>query len=76
MGLDSEGLSTILQLVNTGGVIAILGVFLTLFLRGEIVPRNVYDDITAKVIEEVSQKILIGIKNILNDFIAENGEIG
>ena len=51
-------LPVILELVNTTGIIGILVLGLALLLRGDLVPRKVWNDLTAEIVKETVSQVL------------------
>lgn len=68
----AESLTAVLQIINTFGVTAVLYIFLRLFIKGEILPRAVYDEITGKLIGDISSRIISGVKEIIEDGCADD----
>lgn len=62
-----EQWNSVWNLINTGGVIALLFVNLVLLLRGDILPRRVYEDLTTHILDELCRKVLDGIRTLLHN---------
>lgn len=62
-------INAIWSLINTGGVIAVLIINLVLLLRGDLMPRKVYENHTKYILEELCTKVLAGIRTIFREEI-------
>lgn len=62
-----ESLITVLNLINTGGVIAVLLINVLLLLRGDILPRRVYEKLTEVVAKEFGAQIITTIRTIIRE---------
>lgn len=67
METSAESLTAALQIINTFGVTAVLYIFLRLFIKGEILPRAVYDEITNKVVGDITGRIIASFREILEE---------
>lgn len=63
----SEDWLSVWNLINTGGVIALLFVNLVLLLRGDILPRRVYEDLTTHILDEVCRRLVDAIRTLLRE---------
>lgn len=59
--------NSVWNIINTGGVIAVLFTNVVLLLRGDILPRRVYEELTTNILDKLCNKILDGIKKLLHD---------
>ena len=55
------------NLINTGGMVFCLFFFLWLMLKGEMLPRRVYEDLTKRILEELCQKVIDGIRTVIRE---------
>ena len=58
------------NLINTGGMVALLFFNLWLLLKGDLLPRKVYEDLTKRILEDLCQKVLEGIRTVFRDEIS------
>lgn len=66
--MNGSDLATTLQLINTIGVTAVLVIFVRMFVRGDILPRSVYKEMTEKVVGEIATRILKGVTDMLQEW--------
>lgn len=59
--------TAIWNLINTGGVIALLFVNLVLLLRGDILPRRVYEDLLSSFVDRLCQKLLDAVRTLIRE---------
>jgi fumarate reductase subunit D len=64
---------TIWNLINTGGMVAVMFVILWLLLRGDILPRKVYEDLTTRILNELCTRVVEAVRE-LREEIAANRE--
>jgi hypothetical protein len=69
--MDNGWLTTIWNLINTGGVIFVLILILWLFLKGQIIPRVIYMELTKYVADELYIKFSQGVREVVTDVIRE-----
>ena len=62
-----ELINGIMAILNTGGVIAVLVVVLVFFLRGDLLPRKVWVELTEKVTLEISMKVVSAVQGCLKE---------
>lgn len=55
------------NLINTGGVIATLVITVIMFMRGEILPRKVYEDLTTRILNELCKRVLEGVREVVRE---------
>lgn len=65
---------TIWNLINTGGMVALLFVNLWLLLKGDILPRKVYEDLTSRILNELCTRVLDGVRDVLREEIRAKKE--
>lgn len=61
-------LTEVLQALNATGVSVILLVFVWMFLKGEILSRRVYEEMTQKVVTEIATRIITEITVLLEEW--------
>jgi len=64
---NPETIGTIWNVINTGGVIAVLLLFVVLLVKGDLIPRKTYDDLTKRVLKEICTEIVLAIRAMLRD---------
>ena len=62
-----ELINGIMAILNTGGVIAVLVVVLVFFLRGDLLPRKVWVELTEKVTLEILMKVMSAVQGCLKE---------
>lgn len=62
-----QQVNAIWNLVNTGGVIALLILNLVLLLRGDLLPKHVYEKLTQHILEELCVKMMNGVRVIFRE---------
>ena len=62
-----QQVNAIWNLINTGGVVALLIVNLVLLLRGDLLPRRVYENLTRLTMEEFCTQMLKGIRSVFRE---------
>ncbi len=45
-------METWIGVINTGGLVALLGALVFMFMRGDIISRNVYERLSVKLVEQ------------------------
>jgi len=63
----SEQAISIWNLINTGGVIATLVVTVIMFMRGDILPRKVYEDLTTRILEQLCKRVIDGVRQVIQE---------
>ncbi len=63
----SEQAISIWNLINTGGVIATLVITVIMFMRGDILPRKVYEELTTRILNELCTRVLDGIRDVIRE---------
>ena len=71
--MDSEAI-TIWNLINTGGMVALLFVNLWLLLRGDILPRKVYEELTTKILNELCARVISGVRKVIREEVTGKKE--
>ena len=51
-------LATILDVINGLGTLGVLGLLVVWFMRGDILPRQVYEKLTETIIDRAIEKVL------------------
>ena len=64
---NKETLVTIWNMINTGGVIAVLVLLVGLMIRGDLIPRRTYEDLTKRILKEVIAEIIKGVREVLKE---------
>jgi len=59
------------NLINTGGMVALLFINLWLLLKGELLPRRVYEDLTTRILDQLCQRIMDGVRSIFREEMAQ-----
>lgn len=67
-----EQVNTIWNLINTGGVVAVLIVNLVLLLRGDLLPRRVYEKLTTNILQEFCERMTKGIRAMFREELNRN----
>jgi len=62
-----EQVGAIWNLINTGGVIAMLIVNLVLLLRGDLLPRRVYEKLTTSILQEFCERMTKSIRGMFRE---------
>jgi len=65
--METEAVNGIMTVLNAGGVVGVLVVVLVLFLRGDLLPRKIWAELTEKVTLEISMKIVTAVQGRLKD---------
>jgi len=68
MGEEVVLLKAILEIISSFGVIGILGLLIVLLYRGDLLPRNVWEELTKSTMREIVQEF----KEALNEVLAKN----
>jgi len=63
----SEQAISIWNLINTGGMVALLFVNLWLLLRGDILPRRVYEDLTRRILKELCTQVVESVRDVIRE---------
>ena len=71
-----DSFQMVLDAINTLGVIGLLVVLFVMFYRGDILSRKVYQDLTERVLKEVSREIIRNVKESLRSAIREEAARG
>lgn len=64
---NKETLVAIWNMINTGGVIAVLVLIVGLMIRGDLIPRRTYEDLTKRILKEVIAEIIKGVREVLKE---------
>ena len=64
---NKETLVAIWNMINTGGVIAVLVLIVCLMIRGDLIPRRTYEDLTKRILTEVIAEIIKGVREVLKE---------
>ena len=64
---NKETLVAIWNMINTGGVIAVLVLIVCLMIRGDLIPRRTYEDLTKRILKEVIAEIIKGVREVLKE---------
>ena len=64
--MDEKWIS-IWNVINSGGVIALLFVNVVLLLRGDILPRRVYEDLTTRILDQLCRRVIDGIRTVIRE---------
>jgi hypothetical protein len=59
------------NLINTGGVIALMFINLVLLIRGDILPRRVYEDLTKRILNELCNEVIEAIRTLIREEIVD-----
>jgi hypothetical protein len=59
--------SSILNLINAGGVTVILTGLVIMFVRGDIIPRGVYERLLRDTLTKISADIIASVTELLKD---------
>lgn len=62
-----ESVKTILELINAGGVTALLIGLIMLFLRGDIIPRKVYERLLRDLLSKIAADIIAAVTELLKE---------
>ena len=62
---------TLLELINAGGVIAILLVLFLMFYRGDLLSRRVYEELSKQLLGEMTAQVIASVNELLR--IGERG---
>lgn len=57
---------TLLDLVNAGGVIAVLLALFLMFYRGDLLSRRVYEDLTERLLGEMTARVIASVDELLH----------
>lgn len=63
----NEQAISIWNLINTGGVIATLVITVVMFMRGDILPRKVYEELTVRILNELCKKVTESIRTVIRE---------
>lgn len=66
--ITTETVTQILDLINAGGVTAILILMIVLFLRGDIIPRRVYERILRDLLCKIASDIIAAVSDLLKEY--------
>lgn len=64
-------LSTVLELMNSLGTLGLLAFLFYLFLRGDLMSRKVYEELTRNIMGTLVQKIIDELRDVLDDWHKE-----
>ena len=67
-----ESFTKFLDFVNTGGVTALLSVLIVLFIRGDIIPRKVYERMLRDTLTKIASDIIASVTALLKDQTSYN----
>lgn len=56
---------TLLDLINAGGVIAILLVLFLMFYRGDLLSRRVYEELSKQLLGEMTAQVIASVNELL-----------
>lgn len=63
----TEQAISVWNLINTGGVVATLVITVIMFMRGDILPRKVYEDLTTRILNELCKRVLEGVRAVVRE---------
>ena len=62
-----DATTQILELINAGGVSALLVILIIMFVRGDIIPRKVYEKIMRSMLVKISADIIASVSVMMKD---------
>jgi len=66
-GTQISSIQQIIDLINAGGVTAILITLLVLFFRGDVIPRKVYERMLRDTLTKVAADIIASVTALLKE---------
>ena len=66
-GLDPVQVQHILELINTGGVTVLLVMILAMFIRGDIIPKKVYERMLRDTLTKIASDIIASVSSLLKE---------
>lgn len=66
-GFDPTQLQQLLELLNAGGVTVVLIMLVTMFIRGDLVPRKVYERLLRDTLTKIAADIIAAVTLLLKD---------
>jgi len=63
----TEQAVTVWNLINTGGVVALMFINLWLLLRGDILPRRVYEELTTRILKDLCREVIEGVRDMIRE---------
>jgi hypothetical protein len=66
MAMNEQAIN-IWNLINTGGVIATLVVTVVMFMRGDLLPRRVYEELTTRILNDLCTRVLGGVRDVIRE---------
>lgn len=57
---------TLLEIINAGGVVAILLALFLMFYRGDLLSRRVYEDLTERLLGEMTARVIASVDELLH----------
>ena len=62
-----ESLTQLLELINAGGVTVVLVMLVALFIRGDIVPKKVYERMLRDTLSKIAADIIASVSMLLKE---------
>jgi len=66
-------IETLLGLVNAGGVLTVLLVLFVMFYRGDLLSRRVYEELTERLLGDLSARVIAGVGAMLKEARDDDG---
>ena len=66
-GIQISSIQQLIDLINAGGVTAILITLLVLFFRGDVIPRKVYERMLRDTLAKISADIIASVTALLKE---------
>lgn len=66
-GTQIASIIQLLDLINAGGVTAVLLMLLVLFIRGDVIPRKVYERMLRDTLSKISADIIASVTALLKE---------
>jgi len=66
-GLDPVQVQHILELINTGGITVLLVMILAMFIRGDIIPKKVYERMLRDTLTKIASDIIASVSSLLKE---------